>query len=285
MAKHQGLSEKTLRKYHKMGLLIPNEVDEENGYRYYTMLQSFRLDVIEDLKAVGFSLAEIKSIICNTQNPALIETYDKQIEKLKADRIGIDNAIAFLNNYKKQITEKIKIQEGEVFVEHHKARCYLAFNLIDESYSLDDSARNAEVNLDLWERALRKIKKQFKEHHISTTKLSTVGCIIKKEHLIRHNNLIDEAFVFIDEKEAEQYPNEYIKYTPESDYMCVYINGVQFEDGGDKELYYLEYLMKYIEKNLYQIAGDYYGEVFLAMDNFSGAHRDMRVKLQIPVKK
>lgn len=53
---------KTLRHYEQIGLLLPDEVDEATGYRYYRMEQMQRLNAIKDLKSLGFSLDEIKDI-------------------------------------------------------------------------------------------------------------------------------------------------------------------------------------------------------------------------------
>ena len=53
---------KTLRHYEQKGLLAPAEVDEWTGYRYYTLDQMQRLGTILDLKALGFSLEEIRDL-------------------------------------------------------------------------------------------------------------------------------------------------------------------------------------------------------------------------------
>lgn len=53
------LTVKTLRHYERKGLLIPYEVDEWTGYRYYTVDQMQRLNNIRGLQRLGFSLDEI----------------------------------------------------------------------------------------------------------------------------------------------------------------------------------------------------------------------------------
>jgi len=54
---------KTLHHYDEVGLLIPAHVDEENGYRYYTTNQLFRLNEIVALRQMGFSIPEISAIV------------------------------------------------------------------------------------------------------------------------------------------------------------------------------------------------------------------------------
>ena len=47
---------KTLRHYEQKGLLLPDEVDEWTGYRYYSIGQMQKLKNIRDLQRLGFSL-------------------------------------------------------------------------------------------------------------------------------------------------------------------------------------------------------------------------------------
>lgn len=54
---------KTLHHYDEVGLLTPAHVDEENGYRYYTTDQLFRLNEIVALRQMGFSIPEISAIV------------------------------------------------------------------------------------------------------------------------------------------------------------------------------------------------------------------------------
>ena len=53
---------KTLRFYESQGLLEPAFVDEENGYRYYTMNQMADIHQITALKEAGFTLEDIKKL-------------------------------------------------------------------------------------------------------------------------------------------------------------------------------------------------------------------------------
>jgi CubicO group peptidase (beta-lactamase class C family) len=55
------ISTKTLRIYDRLGLLKPSCINGERGYRYYSPDQIRRLEVILNLKKVGFSLKEINS--------------------------------------------------------------------------------------------------------------------------------------------------------------------------------------------------------------------------------
>ena len=57
---------KALRWYAEVGLLVPSHIDEETSYRYYSVDQLPRLNRILALKALGFSLEQIASILDST---------------------------------------------------------------------------------------------------------------------------------------------------------------------------------------------------------------------------
>lgn len=56
-----------LRNYDKIGLLIPQHVDNLNGYRYYDKEQLLQANQIIALKVMGFGLDEIKEILSMQQ--------------------------------------------------------------------------------------------------------------------------------------------------------------------------------------------------------------------------
>lgn len=63
IAEFFGISRKAIRLYEKKGIIKPVEVDAQNGYRYYSAGQVQQLNALLELKALGFSLDEIKKIM------------------------------------------------------------------------------------------------------------------------------------------------------------------------------------------------------------------------------
>lgn len=61
------VSTKTLRYYAEIGLILPNEINPENGYRYYSIEQLETMLMINRLKSYHFSLEEIKTILCSEE--------------------------------------------------------------------------------------------------------------------------------------------------------------------------------------------------------------------------
>ena len=58
-----GVSRKAIRLYEKKGIIKPVKIDPENGYHYYSTEQVHQLNAIMELKAMGFSLDEIKPVV------------------------------------------------------------------------------------------------------------------------------------------------------------------------------------------------------------------------------
>ena len=72
---------KTLRHYEKKGLLLPNEVDEWTGYRYYTVCQMQKLNAIRQLQQLGFSLEEIKELYEEDSHTPSLKQLTEKINK------------------------------------------------------------------------------------------------------------------------------------------------------------------------------------------------------------
>lgn len=74
-----GISRKAMRLYEKKGIIKPVKVDTTNGYRYYSAEQIQQLNALLELKALGFSLDEIKMIIDGkTAKTPLLEMLEKK---------------------------------------------------------------------------------------------------------------------------------------------------------------------------------------------------------------
>ena len=79
IADFYGVSRKAMRLYEKKGIIKPVKVDPANGYRYYSAEQVQQLNALLELKALGFSLDEIKTIIDgNTAKESLLEMLQKK---------------------------------------------------------------------------------------------------------------------------------------------------------------------------------------------------------------
>ena len=75
------ISVKAVRIYEKKGILVPAYIDPESGYRYYTPDQLHQLAALLELKALGFSLDEIKDVMVGESSKEAL--YKAMQEKLR----------------------------------------------------------------------------------------------------------------------------------------------------------------------------------------------------------
>ncbi|MEN2259420.1 MerR family transcriptional regulator [Paraclostridium benzoelyticum] len=61
--KNKKVTVKALRYYYKVGILIHKYIDDNTGYRYYSIDQFIHIDVIKGCRALGTSIAELQEIV------------------------------------------------------------------------------------------------------------------------------------------------------------------------------------------------------------------------------
>ena len=79
-----GVSTRTLRFYEESGLILPDKVDEENRYRYYTYDTMRRIQTIRYLLDEGFDLATIQDMLHKDDLINLKEHFLSQITETEA---------------------------------------------------------------------------------------------------------------------------------------------------------------------------------------------------------
>lgn len=103
-AKLNDISIQTLRHYDKEGILKPNYINEETGYRYYSIDQFLQIDFIKRCKLLGFSLEKIKLLLFEGNNlenilesvsfqKFIIEREIENLEKIKNNLINLEKTL------------------------------------------------------------------------------------------------------------------------------------------------------------------------------------------------
>ncbi len=119
------VSTKTLRYYAEIGLILPAEINPENGYRYYSIEQLEKMLFINRLKSYNFSLEEIKQILESEelQEEKLYleltrkkKEIEKQVQEFKKTLDQLNNDISNLKQGKSIMSylENIDVQLVEV---------------------------------------------------------------------------------------------------------------------------------------------------------------------------
>ena len=103
------VSTKTLRYYAEIGLILPNEINYENGYRYYSIEQLETMLFIKRLKSYNFSLEQIK-VILQAEEFKDEKLYLSLIEKRKE----IDKQVHELNMILEELNNDIlNLKQGK----------------------------------------------------------------------------------------------------------------------------------------------------------------------------
>lgn len=98
------VSTKTLRYYAEIGLILPDEINPENGYRYYSVEQLETMLFINRLKSYNFSLEEIKSVL---ESDELQE--EKLYQELTRKKKEIERQVTEFNKTLDQLNDDITV--------------------------------------------------------------------------------------------------------------------------------------------------------------------------------
>lgn len=138
MARLRGITTETLRHYDRIGLLKPDELDE-NNVRYYSVLDYEKLGTIRELQQIGLSLKEIAEYLNHRTVQSSYELlirqqkyYEDKIRKFRAIKNKVDQKTRFMEEIAQQGShpEYFKIQ-------HTGTRyCLKAASVVDDEVSL-----------------------------------------------------------------------------------------------------------------------------------------------------
>ena len=266
MAELNHVSQQTLRLYDREGLLKPQYIDEKTGYRYYHIIQSARLDFIQNMKLYGMTLREIRTLLENSDPQSIKMTLQAQIEKL-TDKIqqlqrSRTAIVRTVENYKKyEATPK----NGEIFLEFMPQRKIFRYSC-DINYF--------DQNEGGYEYMLRQLKNHLTNSNIPISYFTNTGTIIRKKDLLSGNMYSNEVFLFMDDWEKD----EGLEILPAATYACLCSGDFSEEEENVKRL------VDYVLDCGYSIAGDYLCEVMVDFPILDSSARNIYYKTQIPVE-
>ncbi len=107
-SKLTGIPIRTLRYYDSIDLFKPSEVDLFTSYRYYKEEQVKDLELINELKEVGFTLEEIRDNWNNFSEELFLKRKEKLLEEIKFKNEAIKKTDILRSKLKDgKVTEKI----------------------------------------------------------------------------------------------------------------------------------------------------------------------------------
>lgn len=266
MAKLNHISTQTLRLYDKNHLLTPEYLDKSSGYRYYTLEQCAKLDLIHALKSCQLSLEQIKYIVELSDPKELLDILEQQTsiltDQLYHLSVSRNNLLRIQKNL--QVLNSLP-PFGEVFFEYIPER-----KMDVQQTDFDFFAMGYEG----YEKMLLQMQNYLHDNHLPPSYFINVGTIMKQEDFIKESYTSHFAFIFVDELYPE---TESVWTLPQNTFMAI------TSDNPALEVEYAHKLSEEIKKQNMQPCGDYICEVLSQFPlNNSGK---MIYKIQVPVQR
>lgn len=266
MAELNHVSEQTLRLYDKEGLLVPRCVDPVTGYRYYHIIQSAKLDLIQNMKVYGMTLRQIRSFLDSNDPAALREMLSEQAasieERIRQLRRSQSAITRTLDNYRRY---EAMPRNGEIFLEYIPERRIFRYSCDVNYFDQDESG---------YEYMLRQMKTNLVANNMPLSYFTNIGTIIRREHLVPDSLFSNEVFLFVDEDDSSQA----METLPAASYLCLCSDEFSMEAANVRRL------LDYVQTRGCEIAGDYICEVVVDFPMLDFDRRRMFYKAQIPVR-
>ena len=266
MAELNHVSEQALRLYDKEGLLVPRCVDPVTGYRYYHIIQSAKLDLIQNMKIYGMTLRQIRSFLDSNDPAALREMLSEQAasieERIRQLRRSQSAITRTLDNYRRY---EAMPRNGEIFLEYIPERRIFRYNCDVNYFDQDESG---------YEYMLRQMKTNLVANNMPLSYFTNIGTIIRREHLVPDALFSNEVFLFVDEDDSSQA----METLPAASYLCLCSDEFSMEAANVRRL------LDYVQTRGCEIAGDYICEVVVDFPMLDFDRRRMFYKAQIPVR-
>lgn len=142
------LSVKALRLYDAQGLLRPAYIDQTSGYRYYSLEQAYRAEIIRALRSIDMPITEIQQIV-NSENDDVLS------EQLQAHKVRLNERLQLqesaLVSLEKMIQNKSVIASCEIHLSVEIRQHVLAVKV---HTSLRKMVNDVQVGFDILRRGL-----------------------------------------------------------------------------------------------------------------------------------
>ena len=263
VAKMFHLSVSSLRHYENIGLLIPEYISKESGYRYYSTQQFEILNTIRYLRALDMPLSEIENFLRNRDITSMEEKLRQQKEivvkkqqELKRIEKKIEHRLHWIKDARGSALDEIssiKLPEKKIV-------------WVDDPIKIDGYF-DMEV-------PIRKLDQSDIE---AVVFLGKVGVGISKKHLLEQKiETYDGAFLLLDKEDI--YSGE-IMILKESLYVRIRFRGSHEQARKPYQL-----LFEYIDQHDLEITG-FSREVTLIDYGITNDQEKFVTEICIPVKK
>ena len=269
-ARMTGVTKKTLQVYMEKGILIPDAVDLENGYRYYARERSAQIEEIVKMREVGLSLDEIKDIIDRKGSLRYLDILHKRLEQVERDITKLEQDRAILQA--RIANQSMFLNPPALrhcFVEYQPRRAYVRFPINPFRANVDDGGA--------WYEALDAVRSSFRQKGIPLKYFQNVGAIIDADEMACGNVVYSHAAIWPEDvslfDEAE--------YLEAGYYACMYDQ--RYMSDGLAISHAVARLMDFVETSEYAVRGAYFEECVAETTMFDFNRMLYVVKEQVPI--
>lgn len=212
VSKITGVSKDTLRFYDKIDLFKPSFVDENNGYRYYTYDQFWKIDIIVCCRKLNISTQKIREILSSEDNDIVVKLM-KEHQKEALD----------LSNYFKHVAEDI-----EWYVKQHSQICQAELHSAVKVKKLPKKTviygKNTQ-DARAYHLKLQEICRDAIHHNDSIRR--NYGFILDYNQISQNKFVKQGEYIELPESALAYVDTEYVVTLPEGYYACYMTHVVQ----------------------------------------------------------
>lgn len=110
-----GVSIKALRYYHKENILVPAYINQQTGYRYYTINQLVYIDIIKTCRQLGLSIKELKEVFESSKTEDLLSYLNKTRKKAESQITQLTMNLEKLASFESTIHHSLQIMKDDEF--------------------------------------------------------------------------------------------------------------------------------------------------------------------------
>ena len=214
----------SLRYYERLGILTPRR--DTNGYRLYNLTDLYKLNLIRDLRALDFSMSQIKDYLDE-------QSAQNTLDLLYQEQALVDQELERLTIKKRIISDRIhalsksqEIKTGLVEIKTFPTRYCVRLN--------EHITRDEEMDL--------LIKKLHQKHEDKIRDLGnlTIGAFLSMPEIHQGIANVYSSVFFVLEKET----SDYDFCLSEGKYLSCFYRGT-YEQNADRSLELLDYAAKH----------------------------------------
>ena len=250
MAELNHVTKRTMWLYHDLGLLVPEKIDPNTGYHYYSMRQCARLDLILYLKSIGLTLSQIKEILSEDGRTSLLPILDNQILQLQEEQKRISDSLFHANLIRSRLAflsanperEKPRL---EYLPERKIFRC------------CPEAPKEAAADeLHGWERLQNSFHRYLKQQRTALP-VYFIGRIYPAEALLHRDFSTSEVFTYV----SENFDAAAASFIPQGYYMTVVAEDETDQEPSPSEARYCSLLLDEASRRGYRVCGEGFCEI------------------------